>query len=57
MELTIAIVVVLAVGYGLVWLLRSRAKKNAERLARTEKRTKSAQAEARAIQRTLDGRR
>jgi type VI protein secretion system component VasK len=57
MELVIGFLVVVALGFGVWRILRSRATKHADRQARADKRTKDAKADAHAIKRTLDSRR
>jgi hypothetical protein len=57
MEPVVWILLAAALAFGVFRLLRVRARKDAERRSRTEKREKIARDDAKAIQRTLDGRR
>lgn len=57
METVIGILLVVAVGYGLVRFFKARAKAEAERKARAAKRAKIARADAKAFERTLANRR
>lgn len=56
-ELIVWIVVALALGYGALRLFQARARRQADQQARTDKRTKSAIADAKAMQKSIDGRR
>ena len=51
------ILLAVGVGYGAVWLMRHRGKRETDRQVRADKRAKLARDDAKAIQRTLDGRR
>ena len=57
MEPTLFILLAAVLGYGVYWLLRRRARLETDRQTRADKRAKRARAAAKAIQRTLDGRR
>jgi hypothetical protein len=57
MQPVVWILLAAALAFGVLRLLRVRARKDAERRSRTEKREKIARDDAKAIQRTLDGRR
>jgi len=57
MEPTLFILLAAVLGYGVYWLLRRRARLNTDRQTRADKRAKLARDDAKAIQRTLDGRR
>ncbi len=57
MEVVLLVFVVVALGFGALMLVKSRAKKRAEHHARAEKRAKAARADRQAIQRSIDGRR
>jgi peptidoglycan/LPS O-acetylase OafA/YrhL len=51
------ILLAVALAWGVLWFFRRRGKQESERVARADKRAKLARADAKAIQRTLDGRR
>lgn len=57
MEPTLFVLLAAVLGYGVYWLLRRRARLETDRQARADKRAKLARDDAKAIQRTLDGRR
>jgi len=57
MEPTLYVLLAAVLGYGVYWLLRRRARLETDRQARADKRAKLARDDAKAIQRTLDGRR
>jgi hypothetical protein len=57
MEAGIWILLAVALAYGVFRFSRSRAARKSERQTRADKRAKLARDDAKAIQRTLDGRR
>jgi hypothetical protein len=57
METIVWILLAVGLGYGAVWLVKHRGKRDSERKAKAEKKATAARNDANAIQRTLDGRR
>ena len=57
MEAAFLALVVLVLGGGFLWILRSRARSRANSQASADKEATSARNDARAVQRSLDGRR
>jgi len=57
MESTIGLVLLVAFACVALWVMRSRARRVTEKRAKDEKKAKSARSDAKAIQKSLDGRR
>ena len=57
METIVWILLAVGLGYGAVWLVKHRGKRDSELKAKADKKASSARHDADAIQRTLDGRR
>jgi len=57
METLVWILLAVGLGYGAVWLVKHRGKRDSDRKAHAEKKANTAREDANAIQRTLDSRR
>ena len=57
MEAALLVLGFLLLGGGALWAVRSRARSVADKRSRADKNAKSAMSDARAIQKSLDGRR